>query len=106
MKNVTEHLLHEKQKMIGWEADKGERSKAMTAHNSFEQKKKFTCHYCGRPGHLKYNCRKLAFELANFNAQKKENFVLKLKAKWNTRQIVPHLDTKVLVTQAVMMMMP
>ena len=50
-------------------------------HNSFGQMKKFTCHYCWRPGHLKWNCQKLAFEIGNFNAEKKENLVLKLKAK-------------------------
>ena len=67
--------------MIGREADEGEQSKAMTAHNSFGQKKKFTCHYCGRPGHLKQNCRKLAFELANFNAERKEKPGFKAKGK-------------------------
>ena len=81
MENVTERLLHEERKMIGREADEGEQSKAMTAHNSFGQKKKFTCHYCGRPGHLKRNCRKLAFELANFNAEKKEKPGFKAKGK-------------------------
>ena len=72
IENVTEHLLHEERKMIGWEADESERSKEMTAHNSFGQKKKFTCRYCGRPGHLSRNCRKLTFQLDNFNAEKKE----------------------------------
>ena len=81
MENVTERLLHEERKMIGREADEREQSKAMTAHNSFGQKKKFTCHYCERPGHLKWNCRKLAFELANFNAEKKEKTGFKAKGK-------------------------
>ena len=35
MENVTECLLHEERKMIGREADEGEQSKAMTAHNGF-----------------------------------------------------------------------
>ena len=57
MENVTERLLHEERKMIGKEADEGEQSKVMTAHNSFGQTKKFTCHCCGRPGYLKWNCQ-------------------------------------------------
>ena len=73
LENVTEYLLHEERKMIGWETDKGEQYKVMMAHNSFGQKKKFTCHYIlleTRP--FETELLKLAFELGNFNAEKKE----------------------------------
>ena len=54
MEIVTERLLHEERKL----KDPGPtRLKAMTAQG---QKKKFTCHYCGKPGHFRRNCRKLA----------------------------------------------
>ena len=56
MKTVTERLLHEEWKIKGWEETVTRHTKAMMACNSFEQKKKFTCHYCGKPGHFKCNC--------------------------------------------------
>ena len=63
METVTERLLHEERKVKGREEIGGRHTKAMAAHN-FGQRKKFTCHYCGKPGHLKRNCRKLASESA------------------------------------------
>ena len=52
---VTERLLHEERKTR--EEPRQTKLKAMTAQG---QKKRFTCHYCGKPGHFRRNCRKLA----------------------------------------------
>ena len=82
MENVTERLLHEERKTKDREEIEGGRTKALTAHNNFGQKKKFTCHYCGKPGHFKRNCRKLAFELANANEKgNKSGFKAKKEVK-------------------------
>ena len=48
METVTERLLHEERKK-GQEETVTRHTKAMMAHNSFGQKKKFTCRYCGKP---------------------------------------------------------
>lgn len=72
------------------EENEGGRTKAMTAHNNFGQKRKFTCHYCGKPGHLKRNCRKLAFELAT--AEKKD------KSGFNAKREVKHKANKAIAT--------
>ena len=58
LRNVTERLLHEERKLKDHEESEGGRSKVMTAavFNQNGPKKKITCHYCGRPGHLKRNC--------------------------------------------------
>ena len=55
METVTERLLHEERKVKGREEIGGRHTKVMAAHN-FGQRKKFTCNYCGKPGHLKRNC--------------------------------------------------
>ena len=70
METVTERLLHEERKIKGREETVTRHTKAMMAHNSFGRKKKFTCHYCGIPGHFKRNCRKLASELATSNEKR------------------------------------
>ena len=57
METVTERLLHEERKMKDREDTGPAKLKAMTAKS---QKRKFTCHYCGKPGHFRRNCRKLA----------------------------------------------
>ena len=57
METVTERLLHEERKMKEREDTVPGKPKAMTAQG---RKKKFNCHYCGKPGHLRRNCRKLA----------------------------------------------
>ena len=57
METVTERLLHEERKMRDREDTGPAKLKAMTAKS---QKRKFTCHYCGKPGHFRRNCRKLA----------------------------------------------
>ena len=77
MESVTERLLHEERKMKDRKENEGGHTKAMMAHNSFGQKKKFTCHYCGKPGHFKRNCRKLASELATNEKREKSGFKAK-----------------------------
>ena len=69
METVTERLLHEERKVKGREEIRGRHTKAMAAHN-FGQRKKFICNYCGKPGHLKRNCRKLASESATANERR------------------------------------
>ena len=77
METVTERLLHEERKMKEREDTGHEKSKAMTAKGC---KKTFTCHYCGKPGHFKRNCRKRA-------ADEKEN-----PSENNTKRTKPHLE--------------
>ena len=77
MESVTERLLHEERKMKDRKENEGGHTKAMMAHNSFGQKKKFTCHYCGKPGHFKRNCRKLASELVTNEKREKSGFKAK-----------------------------
>ena len=57
METVTERLLHEERKVRDREGTRPAKLEAMTVQG---QKRKFTCHYCGRPGHFRRNCRKLA----------------------------------------------
>ena len=94
MENVTERLLHEERKMKDWEESEGRHTKAMTAHN-FGQKKKFTCHYCGKPDHLKRNRWKLAFKLATVNEKKeKSGFKAKNEMKHKANKATSgHKDT-------------
>ena len=54
METVTERLLHEERKVRDREGTRPAKLKAMTVQG---QKRKFTC---GRPGHFRRNCRKLA----------------------------------------------
>ena len=70
METVTERLLHEERKIKGREETGTRHTKAMMARNSFGPKKKFTGHYCGKPGHFKRNCRILASDLATSNEKK------------------------------------
>jgi hypothetical protein len=57
MEMVMERLLHEERKVRDRDGTRPAKLKALTVQG---QKKKFTCHYCGKPGHFKRNCRKLA----------------------------------------------
>ena len=57
METVTKCLLHEERKVKDREDTRPAKLKAMTAQG---QKRKFTCHHCGKPGHFRRNCRKLA----------------------------------------------
>ena len=67
MEVVMERLLHEERKARdSWEDTLSTKIKVMIAEG---QKRKFTCHYCGKPSHFKCNCRKLA-------ADRKGNLVL------------------------------
>ena len=87
MEAVTERLLHEEQKIKGREETVTRHTKAMMAHNSFGQKKKFTCHYCGIPGYFKRNCQKLASELATSNEKR-------YKSGCKTKRKVTHKANK------------
>ena len=57
---VTERLLHEERKMKDRKGTDTSCDKVMTAKQPFKRGPK--CHYCGKFGHIKRNCRKLAQE--------------------------------------------
>jgi len=77
MEGVTKHLLHEECKPKGRKHKEGNHNKALASQSRFNHKKgestSFNCHYCGKPGHFKRNCRKLAAD------NKKEKFDFKAK---------------------------
>ena len=52
METFTERLLHEERKMRVREETGQRNLKSMTAQG---QRKKFTCHYCGKPEHFQKN---------------------------------------------------
>ena len=54
---VTERLLREEEKLKGKETAEDDSKLLMAGKNP---KKTFTCHYCGKPGHYKRDCRKWA----------------------------------------------
>ena len=60
MELVTERLLHEERKMKDRKGTDTSCDKAMTAKQPFKRGPK--CHYCGKFGHIKRNCRKFAQE--------------------------------------------
>jgi len=63
MESVTERLLHEECKLKDRKHKESDHEKALTLQSRFTHKKgestSFNCHYCGKPGHFKRNCRRL-----------------------------------------------
>ena len=70
--SLNTYVLHEEQKLKNWEESEGGQTKVMTPA-VFNQ--------IGRPGHLKHNCQKLAFEFANADKQDKSGFKAKKEVK-------------------------
>ena len=61
METVTEHLLHEERKLKDKREKERGHTKALASQTQFSQKP-FNCHYYGKPGHFKPNCRKLTLD--------------------------------------------
>lgn len=81
MEVVTERLLHEERKLN----DRGSSSginKAMAA-NYHHKRSVVKCHYCGKPGHIKRNCRILAADERKTNSGSKYKSDTKPKAQAN-----------------------
>ena len=60
---VTERLLHEERKLKDREGSGSSHEKAMTSRF---KRKSVECFHCGKPGHLKRNCRLLSAEKQKF----------------------------------------
>ena len=60
---VTERLLHEDRKLKDCEGSGSSHEKAMTSRF---KRKSVECFHCGKPGHLKHNCRLLSAEKQKF----------------------------------------
>ena len=76
---VTERLLHEERKLN----DRGSSSGTNKAMAAYHYKKNVVkCHYCGKPGHIKCNCRILAADerKANFDSKHKCDTMRKAQA--------------------------
>ena len=58
LQTVTERLLREEEKLKGKETTETEL--LFASNKSGSGKKTFNCHYCGKPGHFKRDCRKWA----------------------------------------------
>ena len=57
---MTERLLREEEKLKGRETTEEEPKLLIAGNNPGPRKKTFTCHYCGKQGHYKRDCRKWA----------------------------------------------
>ena len=60
LQTVTERLLREEEKLKGKETTEGDAKLLFAGNKSGSGKKTFNCHYCGKPGHFKRDCRKWA----------------------------------------------
>ena len=60
LETVTEKLLREEQKLREREGADDGRKILVTQNNPNPKKKLFPCHYCGKLGHFKKECRKFA----------------------------------------------
>ena len=67
---ITERLLHEEQKLKKKDEAAGDDQKAFAAKRRPRSR---TCHFCGKPGHIKRDCWKLAELQAVKEAEKKGN---------------------------------
>ena len=68
---VTERLLREEEKLKGRETTEEDRKLLLAGSKHGSRKKTFTCHYCGKPGHFKRDCRKFAQSQAKGEKDKK-----------------------------------
>ena len=85
MELVTEWLLHEERKLKERKGADVSSEKAMTAKQTFKKGPK--CHYCGKFGHIRRNCRKFAQENKSDSSDKERTKSVKHQANTaGTRQ--------------------
>ena len=78
MELVTEWLLHEERKLKDCKSADVSSDKAMTAKQPFKKGPK--CHYCGKFGHIRRNCRKFAQENKSHTNDKEKTKTVKHRA--------------------------
>ena len=95
---VTERLLHEEQKLKKKDEAAGDDQKALAAKRRLKSR---TCHFCGKPGHIKRDCWKLAELQAVKEAGKKGNrhkhTANKVTIKQKDREVSSDSDNEALV---------